>query len=105
MDHYNTTNIHKYVDGIPHLALIIRTDHGELIAAYSEGAFKAKAISNRDGLLINLTNQKVFVNTKKAIVYDETELIFGNYDLKIKNGDNKLMSNFAGNNSFYEYKG
>lgn len=76
-----------------------------MIAAYTEGAFKPKTISNRDGLLINMNKQKAFVNTKKAIVYDENEVIFGNYDLKLKNGDPKLFSNFGTNNSFYEYKG
>lgn len=67
---YNTTNIHRYIDGIPHLLILIKTDHGQMIAAYSEGAFKTKTISNKDGLLINITNARVFSNTKKAIIYD-----------------------------------
>lgn len=70
MDLYNTTNIHRYIDGIPHLLILIKTDHGQLIAAYSEGAFKAKTISNKDGMLINITSTRVFNNTKKAIIYD-----------------------------------
>jgi hypothetical protein len=105
MDYYNTVNIHKYIDGLPHLLLLIRTEHGQAIAAYSQGAFKPKTISNRDGLLINLNSQKVFPNSRKAIVYDEVEVIFGNFDLRLRAGESKLFSNFASNNSFYECKG
>lgn len=105
MDYYNTTNIHRYIDGLPHLLFLIRTENGQIIAAYSQGAFKAKTLSNRDGLLINLNNHKVFANTRKAIVYDEVEVIFGNFDLRIRAGDSKLFSNFASNNSFYDCKG
>ncbi len=54
---------------------------------------------------MSLTNRKVFKNTKKAIMYDEQDIIFGNFDLKFKNGDNKLMSNLGGINSFYDCKG
>lgn len=105
MDYYNTTNIHRYIDGLPHLLFLIRVENGQVIAAYSQGAFKAKTISNRDGLLINLNNQKVFTNSRKAIVYDEVEVIFGNFDLRLRVGDSKLFSNFASNNSFYNNQG
>jgi hypothetical protein len=105
MDYYNTTNIHRYIDGLPHILFIIRTENGQIIAAYSQGAFKAKTLSNRDGLLINLNNRKVFTNSRKAIVYDEVEVIFGNFDLRLRVGDSKIFSNFASNNSFYDSQG
>jgi hypothetical protein len=54
---------------------------------------------------MNLSTQKTFKNSKKAIIYDESEVIFGNYDLRLKNNDSKLVSNFASNASFYELKG
>jgi hypothetical protein len=54
---------------------------------------------------MNLSTQKTFKNSKKAIIYDESEVIFGNYDLRLKNNDSKLVSNFASNASFYEWKG
>ena len=105
MDNYNTANIHRYIDGLPHLLFLIYTENGQTIAAYSQGAFKAKTLSNRDGLLINLNNRKIFVNSRKAIVYDEVEVIFGNFDLRLRAGDSKLFSNFGSNNSFYQCQG
>jgi hypothetical protein len=35
MDLFNTANIQRYIDGIPHLIILIRTEHGQIIAAYS----------------------------------------------------------------------
>ncbi len=104
MDSLNPTNLHRYIDGHSHILVLIRTDIGQLIGAYSEGAFKSKVMSNKRGMLLNLTSGRVFHNTKKAIIYDETDIIFGNNDLKLRNGDPKLFSNFATPASFYESK-
>jgi hypothetical protein len=51
------------------------------IAAYSEGFFKPKQISKDAGIIISLTNKKHFTlidPSKKAIVYDDYFIIFGN---------------------------
>ena len=60
MDHFNLTNIHRYVDGVQHIVVLAKIDNGQLIAAYSEGAFKPHSISSKRGLLFNLTQQRVF---------------------------------------------
>ena len=104
MDPLNPTNAHRYIDGISNIVILIRTDIGQLLAAYSEGCFKSKVMSNKRGILMNLTAGRAFHNTKKAIIYDETDIIFGNNDLKLRNGDPKLFSNFATPASFYESK-
>lgn len=70
MDPINPTNMHRYIDGLSNIVILIRTDIGQLIGAYSEGCFKSKAISNKRGILMNLTSGRAFHNTKKAIIYD-----------------------------------
>jgi hypothetical protein len=55
--------------------------NGNYIAAYSEGSFESQKISQRDGLIISLTNQEVFTlleKNRRAITYDDYYLIFGN---------------------------
>lgn len=67
-----------------------------------------KMVSDRDGLIISLTNRKFFTlvaENKRAIIYDEYYLIFGNSELRIKSLDNKVFSNFAINNSYYASRG
>lgn len=75
------------------------------MGAYSQTAFKPNSLTNQPGLLISFHNQLVFKNTKKAIIYDENEVIFGNYDLKIRSGESKITSNFASLGSFYDNQG
>lgn len=104
-DHINNANMHRYIDGHPHLMILIKTEKGFYIGAYSHGAFRHRSISNQFGLLISFNNQLVFRNIKKSIVYDENEVIFGNYDLRIKAGDNKVTSNFGLPGSFYDNAG
>ena len=70
MDQYNTTNVHKYIDDHPHLMLLIRTEHDQLIGAYSEGCFKPKIISNHKGIIFALQAQRFFNNIRKSIIYD-----------------------------------
>lgn len=104
-DPYNLVSIHRYIDGHPHLLLLIKTEKGQHIAAYSKGPFKHRSISNQSGLLISLTNSLAFQNIKKSIVYDDCEVIFGNYDLRVRAGDSRVVSNFGSNGCFYEHKG
>ena len=85
-DRYNKTNIHHYIDGHAPIAMLIRTDKGQCIAAYSQGGFKPHVISNQPGLLMSLTNGVTFKNIKKSLIYDNEEVIFGNYDLRVKAG-------------------
>ena len=78
MDPLNPVNPHRYIDGHPHTLLLIRTEGGAVLGAYSEGAFRPKAISNHRGLILALTQRRAFHNVRKAIIYDENEIIFGN---------------------------
>jgi hypothetical protein len=100
-DKMNNINIHRYVDGHSNLVLLLKTDKNKHIAAYTQAAFKPNVLSNQLGVLISLDNQLTFRNAKKAIIYDEDELIFGNYELKVKAGDHKATSNFGAIGCFY----
>jgi hypothetical protein len=61
--------------------VIIKLLNGYITAAYSEGAFIPKKVSDADGAIFSVTNRKVFTLSepnRKAISYDEYFLIFGN---------------------------
>ena len=104
-DKFNEVNIHKYIDNRPNIILLIKTDQKACLGAYSQSGFKEKVLSNQPGLLVSLNNQQIFKNTKKAVIYDEHEVIFGNYDLRVKAGDHKVSSNFGSIGSFYDNRG
>lgn len=70
-DLINTANIHRYIDGHPRVMVLIKTEKGQHIGAYSQGAFRHRSISNQFGLLMSFENEVVFRNVKKSIVYDE----------------------------------
>ena len=80
-DPLSSTNIHRYIDNRENLVLIIKLINGYCIAGYYEGVFKPKTLANKQGLIISLTNQKVYVpneRNKKATVYDDFFVIWGN---------------------------
>lgn len=53
-------------------------------------------------MIISLWNKKVFTfKQKKAIIYDDYYLIFGNAELRVRSQEFKLFSNFGINNSYY----
>jgi type II secretory pathway predicted ATPase ExeA len=55
-DPLNKANFHKYFDHKCQIVLVIKTKAEVYIAAYSEGAFYPKMVSNKNGLLFSLTN-------------------------------------------------
>jgi len=86
-DPLNSNNIHKYVDKKAHIVLVVKLVSGFYLAAYYEGALKPKHVSDKEGLIISLTNQQYFTTVernKKATVYDEYYIIFGNSELRLK---------------------
>lgn len=85
LDPYNKVNFHRYVDKHRHIILIIKTIYGKLIAGYSAEAFDPNGIKRGFGLIISLWARKTFeVKDKRAIVYDDYYLIFGNSELRLK---------------------
>ncbi len=107
-DTLNKTNFHKYIDNQEQLVIIIKLLNGFMLAAWTEGSFTPKMSSKKDGLIFSLTNRKVFdlmVPNTRAISYDDFYLIFGNSEVRIKHQDNKVFSNFAVGNAYYNNHG
>jgi len=80
-DELNKINIHKYIDNKYFLVLVVKLENGYYLAAFTEGPFYPKMESKYDGLIISLTNRKVFtpvIPNKRAIAYDDFFVIFGN---------------------------
>jgi hypothetical protein len=107
-DPLNKVNFHAYFDFKENLVVIARMENGYYIAGYSEGSFEPKKASQRDGLIIALNKQEVFTlaeRNKRAITYDDYFLIFGNSEIRIRATENRLFSNFAISNSYYNSRG
>lgn len=107
-DPLNAVNIHRYVDGKEQIVVIVRLVNGYCLAGYSEGSLIPKTASTKSGMLISLTNKKCYYlnePNKKAIVYDDFFLIFGNSEIRIKTQEKKMFSNFGLSVSFYRHNG
>jgi hypothetical protein len=87
--------------------VVIKISDGPLIAGFSSKAFNTGASITEGGLLISLTKKKSYksLQGKRAIIYDEFNLVFGNDQIRILTNDTLLYSNFGINNGFYENKG
>jgi hypothetical protein len=55
-DKLNRINFHKYFDNKDNLVVIVKTIYGNFTAAYTEGPFSFGKGSDRDGLIISITN-------------------------------------------------
>ena len=64
-------------------------------------------VANKSGMLMSLTNKKVYplMEGKRSITYDNYFLIFGNSEIRIKQGELKVFSNFAIANGFFNPMG
>ena len=84
-DPLNKTSFHAYIDGHPHLALILRLKNGRLIAGYSIGPIIENTSSTEGGLILSLTERKSFklLPGKKSVEYGASLLIFGNGELRL----------------------
>lgn len=87
------------------MVFLIKTDKGQFIGAYSQGPFRHREISNQLGLLLSFNHGLVFRNTKKSIIYDENDVIFGNYDLRVRAGDSRVTSAFGSSGCYYDHQG
>jgi hypothetical protein len=73
--------MHRYIDEKEQLVVVIRLSNYHYMAAYTEGLFKPKTPSDKEGMLVSLTNKKCYYlaeRNRRATVYDDYFLIFGN---------------------------
>ena len=86
---------------------MVKTAAGYYLAGFSESPISNKAPASKGGLIIALNNRKVFplINGKKSVTYDSFFLIIGNSEIRLKNQEWKVFSNFGIANSFFNSLG
>jgi hypothetical protein len=61
--------------------------NGYCLAGYAEGVFKPRTPSEKEGLIMSLTNKKCYYlveKNKRSIAYDDFFVIFGNSEIRIR---------------------
>lgn len=107
-DPENKVNLHRYIDEKEQLVVVLKLSSFKYIAAYAEGFFKPKTPSRGEGMLVSLSNRECYYlseKSRKATVYDDYFLIFGNSEVRIKTQEKKLFSNFGLNSNYYKNRG
>lgn len=107
-DPLNQVNIHKYIDLKDNLVVIVKLINGYYLAGYAEGFFKPKTVSDKDGIIMSLTNRKCYFlveRNRRSITYDDYFIIFGNSEIRIKTSEKKMFSNFGLSNSYFKSNG
>ena len=105
---FNKNKFHSYIEGYPHLVVIVRLTKERVIAGYLNMPFlKGPNYHGDQALLMMPTEQNLFhlKEGHKAFTYDDYYLIIGNSELRIKTNDKKIFSNFGILNSFFENQG
>ena len=80
-DPHTQESIHKYIDNIENIVLLVKTKNGYIFGGWTESAFIPKTSSTKSGLLFSVTNRACFelvTPNTKAIVHDPYFVIFGN---------------------------
>lgn len=111
------TNFHELIDNHAHLVIVIETERA-LIAAYYSGVLESAAVMDQEALILSLDRQRVvklnsprnFPNQPRdpretrvlrSMTYDPYYLIFGNAELRVRAGEEKVFSNLGINNSYF----
>ena len=97
--------------------MIVQTQNA-LFAAFYSGVLQDKTMIE-ESLIISLDNKKEYrlnnfrnypnkdpkdQRVIKGMIYDKYYIIFGNAEIRIKVGENKVFSNFGISNSFFNHK-
>lgn len=115
------TNFHELIDNHSHLVIVIETERA-LVAAYYSGVLESTAIMDQEALILSLDRQRVirlnnarnFPNQPRdpretrvirSVTYDPYYLIFGNAELRVRAGEEKVFSNLGINNSYFNSEG
>lgn len=95
------------MDDVPDIVVLVKTVSGFYLAGYSESPVTSKAPASKGGLLVALNNRKAFplLANKKSVTYDSFFLIIGNSEIRLKNQEWKVFSNFGIANSFFNNMG
>lgn len=106
-DPLNTTNCHKYIDNHRHICLIVKLRNNRVVAGYSVAPIIEGVAALEGGLILSLTEKRAFkaIPNKRSVTYDAFFLIFGNSELRLRQGELSLFSNFGINNGYYNSEG
>ena len=94
----------------------MKTESGMYFGGYSESPIKKEEKDKKEskenpevrlGILMSITNRKVFplIKGKRPVTYDNYFMIFGNSEIRLKQGETKVFSNFGIANGFYSPQG
>ena len=87
--------------------LVVKTEIGMFFGGYSEAPISSSKAANKSGILFSLTNKMTFpvLPSKRTLTYDTYFFIFGNSEIRLKQGEFKVFCNFGIANGFYNPKG
>jgi hypothetical protein len=108
LDPLNKTNFHSYIDNHPNFLLVVQLANNFLFAAFSQGPLIPKTASDKDGVILSLTNRLVFEPAEKnrrVVTYDEFYLIVGNSEIRIRTQETTVFSNFGISNGYFRARG
>jgi hypothetical protein len=104
------------IDNHSNLVVIVETANHVLLAGFYSGQYAENVSLDEEALLISLTNSKTYclnnlknnpkkdIKDKRAIhgmVYDKYYLIIGNSEIRLRQGEKKIYSNFGVQNGFF----
>ena len=106
-DPLNKTNLHKYIDGHPHLLAVACLANGRLTAAYSQDALSPDSKATGGGLLLSPTEKRAFRLSpgKRSVTYDPYFVIFGNSEFRLKSGELRFFTNLGVQAGFFMSEG
>ena len=115
------TNFHELIDNHSNLVIVIETEHA-LVAAYYSGVLEASGVMDQEALILSLDKRRVIrlnnarnypnvprdpreARVIRSLTYDPYYLIFGNAELRVRAGEEKVFSNLGINNSYFNSEG
>jgi hypothetical protein len=106
-DPHNATSFHTYIDSIPNIAVVTRTEANFFLGAFSECPLDSTKVASKRGLLMSLTNNKAYslIEGRRSVTYDPFYFIFGNSEMRFRQNEQKVFCNFGINNGFFKAQG
>jgi hypothetical protein len=101
------------------LVTIVETVQGMRVAGFYSGQYVSSSPMNEEALLFSLTNLQCYTlnnprnnpqmkkenKAVRGMVYDRYYLIYGNAELRVKEGEKKLYSNFGVSSAYFNSRG
>jgi hypothetical protein len=105
------TNIHQYLVGKNNICMVVELENGIFLAGFYPYIWKTREHGDdpQGGLLISMTTNSSYElkenRNDRGMSYDAFFIIFGNSELRYKNQENKIFSNFGTSNAYFDNRG